>query len=170
MGREERARRTAFGAALGFLLGSAPVAADAQEGWAIDDPGAAETRYADRTFRFASEEHGSGIIYADERGRAFLWMPGQIRIVRGLWELEPVLLERSSGVVSNRMMICLEFFGNRSGPSGIARFKAKDCLPADRFDEMVLEWREGDLLGLATGAVPCRLCDPAMAIGRLGGS
>lgn len=159
----------AAGRCLSAALFALPFPAAAGTEAVPEDARAAVAYFADKTFRFSSETFGTGVLYADERGRSFLWFPGQIKVAWGIWDVSHHVLHDASGKIVAYDYLCMRFSGNRSDSSGIALFRPRECLELDRFKDDVIERMDGDILGLSTGRVPCRFCDAGRPLAELRG-
>lgn len=80
--------------------------------------------------------HGTQIEYLSPDGKAFLWYPGNARIVTGQWKLEGA-------------DICFAYGGNTYNPVTGTRGGAWECMSLRTQQRGLAERAEGDIFGLA---------------------
>lgn len=104
----------------------------------LADPGALRAYFADTTVRTWSEDHGTQIEYHSADGQTWLVYPGNMRAVRGRWEIR--------GPAGNPR-ICYLYGPNTYNPVLDRPGGRWNCWPA-AFDVTAKEVVDGDVLRL----------------------
>ena len=128
-------------------------------------PDTVQNDLAGMTVRFASDRHGSGVLYFAPDGRAFMWRPGRIKVNIGHWSGDTMQsLQVSTKTLTTQELIVVTFPPSFKDRLGIFVF-----LEATRIhdDLGVKELSEGDALGLEDGEPPCRICRADMTFSRM---
>lgn len=105
-------------------------------------------RYSDATFLDYSRQHGTQIEFLAKDGRAYLWYPGNKRIVVGRW------LVRTHPRVPTIGEICFRYGPNTYNPVTKQRGGRLNCTPSGSFIIQENEYTRGDPLGLSSGRIP----------------
>jgi hypothetical protein len=101
-------------------------------------------RYNGKTVLFYERSHGNQIEYYDPGGGAFLWYPGNSRVVSGDWRPD----DRG---------ICLRYGANTYNAVTHEHGGAWGCATSESLDSDVVDSAQGDVFGLATGNIPYEL-------------
>lgn len=94
---------------------------------------------------YSQPGHGTQIEYFGSDGRAFLWYPGNSRIVPALWELRPGTLSHS---------ICFKYSKRSYNPLTKQDGSRWNCISLGHWAKDIVEKRSGDIFKLSTGRVP----------------
>ena len=105
-------------------------------------------RYSGATFLDYSVQHGTQVEYLSPNGVAYLWYPGNAKIVSGQWKVEGP----SSG--SKYARLCWKYGANTYNPVTQTRGGSFNCVPANRHILAEEEYTRGDPLNLSSGRVP----------------
>lgn len=157
------------------LLMAWPMSALAQQESAQAPLSTAVNTLSGKTARFISERHGAGVLFFDQNGRALLWYPGQPDILIGRWTAETIRGTRGTKAEAfTRNLIVLDF-PNAEDVHRIETARTRigpfAHLDADQIDQDigVKEVGEGDVLHLAAGQPPCRMCNAEMTFAQMVG-
>ena len=98
------------------------------------------------------------IVYFSADGQAHVWLPTQRIIFERPWAGRPYYVE---GVAQDTLQsICIKAWPGKSRRRGICRHQ-------DELAVSVQEVRDGDVLNLQSGTLPCRICTRDMTIDRV---
>jgi len=138
-------RLTAFAVLLG---GCAHVASPP-----ATDP-ATSGAYGGRTFLSFTPAHGYQITYIGEQGTSWLWYPGNA-----------ISLPAEVNILATS--VCFTYGGETWNPVTAQKGGKLACMPRTFFDYANVAEMDGDVFGLASGAVPYRRskCDPTQEFG-----
>ncbi|UWQ80167.1 hypothetical protein K3725_03915 [Leisingera sp. S132] len=103
-------------------------------------------RYAGATTLDYSVQHGTQVEHMASDGRAYLWYPGNQRVVTGEWRTETDA--RGSG------RICFRYGRSTFNPVTGQRGGSWNCVRAADFIWAEEEYTTGDPFGLSSGAIP----------------
>lgn len=154
--------------ALLFVLTSWSHFAYARQDEAGYFPNTVRNDLSGQTVRFASERHGSGVLYFARDGRAFMWNPGRLEVQIGLWSGDTIrYLQGSPKTLLTDELIAVTFPHRFEDRLGVFAF-----LEANRIsdDLGVKEVSDGDVLGLEDGQPPCRACRADMTFSQMLGT
>lgn len=124
-------------------------------------PAELQKRAAGFTHRSYSKPHGTQIEYLSPDGRAFLWYPGNRRVVVGSWVVEPNDRDPKSGV------ICYSYT-NAFNPV-LKTSGGRQCVLSTTFVRGAKESLSGDVFGLSSGRIPFVLAKDERTIAQLRG-
>ena len=145
------------------LLLALPLSALAQQESAQVPPNTVVNTLSGKTARFISERLGAGVIFFDQNGRALLWYPGQPEILSGRWAAETIRGTRGADAEAfTNNLIALYFPAVEAHRIDTARTRIGLLAYIDAnqidLDLAVKEVADGDVLRLAVGQPPCRMC------------
>ncbi len=99
-----------------------------------------------RTHRSYSKQHGTQVEYLAPDGNAYLWYPGNTRVVAGTWRVEQNDQNPKAGV------ICYAYRNSHNPALGLR--SGEQCITARSFNSGQHDARSGDLFNLRTGHIP----------------
>ena len=105
----------------------------------------------DRTTLFFDETFGPQLEYTSPEGLAFLWFPGNRRILKGQWYIRDQEVGFTSGndkYVSKAGTICYYYGANTYNPA-TRKVGKPECQNSGVHEARVVESRVGDVLGLS---------------------
>ncbi|MEO9822315.1 MAG: hypothetical protein ABJ370_05955 [Paracoccaceae bacterium] len=122
-----------------------------------------QKRYSNATFLDYSREHGTQIEHLSSDGRAYLWYPGNKRMVVGSW------LVRPNPRVPTVGEICFQYGPNTFNPVTQQRGGRLNCTTSGAFIIKENEYTRGDPLNLSSGQIPFVLAkDRKYSLPRIG--
>jgi hypothetical protein len=101
-------------------------------------------RYSGKTVLFYDPSHGNQIEYYDPGGRCYLWYPGNRAVVAGDWRMEGEFLYFRYGT-------------NTYNPVTNLQGGDWEQTLLRKWARTIVDAAPGDIFGLATGCIPCRL-------------
>jgi hypothetical protein len=112
----------------------------------IASPESMAAFYGGATYKSYSRAHGTQIEYLASNGRAYLWYPGNTRVVPGRWKTD----QDPAGNV----LMCFRYGANTYNPVTRRGGGDWECQSGIAHTLMAGEVRDGDPLGLASGQIP----------------
>lgn len=136
-------------------------------------PHVANNTLSGKTARFVSDKFGNGVLYFAADGRAWLWYPGQPDITLGQWQVQNIHGTMGAKAEAFSYDIIALNFPNaedihriEAARTRIGRYISLDATQLEQ-DLAVAEAAEGDILRLASGKPPCRLCRAEMTFAQM---
>ena len=121
----------AFSAAITLAGGAA-----ARVPFTVDAPG--------KTVLFFDEAHGNQVEFYDQDGRAFLWYPGNAKVVPGFWEIQDE-------------KICFLYGPDNLNPVTGKRGGKWYCSTIARWGDHIVDSVAGDVFKLSVSGLPFKL-------------
>jgi hypothetical protein len=101
--------------------------------------------FEDKTIMTHGPGHGTQIEYFDEQGRAYLWYPGNSRVVTGDWALK---------MPKDRYELCFNYDTPSRNPVTLSTSRKWKCRDLASFTQHTKETRLSDIFDLASKEVP----------------
>jgi hypothetical protein len=114
-----------------------------------------QARYIDQTTMTNSGQHGWQVEYTSADGKAFLWYPGNDRLVLGTWRTRIKEFPIAGQPTRHSVMICFTYADSYNPATGVGPDQEECTFPSMNDIGMPkTERRPGDLFKLGGGKLP----------------